>query len=105
MHYRQHLFFCVNLRVSGQQCCAQAGAVALRDYAKRRIKALGLAGPGGVRINQAGCLGRCSEGPSLVVYPEGVWYRYKDENDIDRIIEEHIIGGRVVTALLMQDNA
>jgi (2Fe-2S) ferredoxin len=71
----------------------------MRDYAKARIKALGLSGPGKIRVNTAGCLDRCSEGPVLVIYPEGTWYTYVDREDIDEIINEHLIGGRVVNRL------
>jgi (2Fe-2S) ferredoxin len=71
----------------------------MRDYAKARIKELGLAGKGRVRINQAGCMDRCEEGPVLVVYPEGVWYTYVDKDDVDEIINEHIVNGRIVERL------
>ena len=71
----------------------------LRDYAKNRVKALGLAGKGKVRVNKAGCLDRCDEGPVIVVYPEEVWYTYVDKADIDEIIEEHLKHGRVVERL------
>ncbi|HHB12642.1 MAG TPA: (2Fe-2S) ferredoxin domain-containing protein, partial [Chromatiales bacterium] len=72
---------------------------AMRDYAKRRIKELGLAGQGRIRINLAGCMDRCSEGPVLVVYPEGVWYTYETREDIDEIIERHLRQGEVVERL------
>jgi len=71
----------------------------MRDYAKSRIKGLGLSGRGKVRINQAGCLDRCSQGPTIVVYPEGVWYHYRDQHDIDEIIHEHLMHGRPVERL------
>ena len=71
----------------------------MRDYAKQCTKSLGIAGKGGVRINTAGCLDRCDEGPVIVVYPEGVWYTYVDREDIDEIIEEHLLNGRVVKRL------
>lgn len=71
----------------------------MQEYAKQRVKALGLAGPGKVRINKAGCLDRCEEGPVVVVYPEGVWYTYVDQNDIDEIIESHLCDGKVVERL------
>ena len=98
-YYRYHVFFCVNQRENGQPCCADKGSVAMRDYAKARIKALGLAGPGQVRINQAGCLDRCAQGPTIVVYPAGVWYSYASQGDIDEIIEEHLLHGRPVGRL------
>ncbi|MEO7726332.1 MAG: (2Fe-2S)-binding protein [Burkholderiales bacterium] len=71
----------------------------MRDYAKGKIKALGLSGPDNVRINMAGCLDRCKEGPVIVVYPEEVWYTYVDREDIDEIISEHLQHGRVVERL------
>lgn len=98
-YYRHHVFFCTNKRDDGSACCANQDAQSLRDYAKARVKALGLAGVGRVRINNAGCLDRCEEGPVIVVYPEEVWYTYVDREDIDEIIEEHLINGRVVERL------
>jgi (2Fe-2S) ferredoxin len=65
------------------------------------VKALGLSGEGKVRINQAGCLDRCEEGPCIVVYPDAVWYTYVDQHDIDEIIEEHLQNGRIVERLRM----
>ena len=73
----------------------------MRDYAKKRSKALGIAGAGGVRVNTAGCMDRCAEGPVLVVYPDEVWYSYVDQQDIDEIIEEHLVNGRVVERLMI----
>jgi (2Fe-2S) ferredoxin len=73
----------------------------MRDHAKQRSKALGIAGAGGVRINTAGCLDRCEEGPVLVVYPDDVWYSYVDQADIDEIIDEHLLKGRVVERLVI----
>lgn len=98
-HFNHHVFFCCNQRDEGRACCNNHGAQELRDYAKKRVKELGLAGPGKVRINQAGCLDRCEEGPVIVVYPEAVWYTYVDREDIDEIVEEHLVHGRVVERL------
>ena len=98
-HYRQHVFFCVNQREDGAMCCHNRGSQELRDYAKGRIKALKLNGAGKIRINSAGCLDRCDEGPVMVVYPEAVWYSYTDEKDINEIIAEHLQNGRVVKRL------
>lgn len=99
--YRYHVFFCTNQREDGSECCQRFDASALRDYAKARSKELGLAGKGGVRINTAGCLDRCAEGPVIVVYPEGVWYTYLDRDDIDEILTEHLQHGRIVERLLI----
>jgi len=98
-YYRYHVFFCTNLRADGSACCQRFDAQAMRDHAKRRSKELAIAGAGKVRINSAGCLDRCAEGPVLVVYPDDVWYSYVDQEDIDEIIDEHLVNGRVVERL------
>jgi (2Fe-2S) ferredoxin len=100
-YYRYHVFFCTNLRSDGSACCQRFNAQALRDYAKKRSKALDIAGAGGVRINTAGCLDRCAEGPVLVVYPDDVWYSYVDREDIDEIIDQHLVNGQIVERLLI----
>lgn len=97
-YYKHHVFFCTNKREDAR-ACEDCGAGALRGYVKQRCKALGISGAGGVRINTAGCLDRCAEGPVIVVYPEAVWYTYVDEADLDEIIEEHLLHGRVVERL------
>ena len=97
--YQHHVFFCVNQRDDGSECCNQHDAEGVRAYAKERIKKLNLNGKGKVRINLAGCLDRCSEGPVLVIYPDDVWYTYVDKTDVDEIISEHIQNGRVVERL------
>jgi len=99
--YKYHLFFCTNQRAPGEACCANHNARQVRDYAKQRLKELGLHRPGEVRVNLAGCLGRCELGPVLVVYPEGTWYTYVDEEDIDDIIEEHLQQGKPVKRLMI----
>ncbi len=98
-YYRQHVFFCQNRRDDGRRCCAEFGSEELRAYAKDRLKELGEHGRGRVRVNQAGCLDRCDEGPVLVVYPDETWYTYVDREDIDEIIEEHLVHGRKVERL------
>lgn len=100
-YYKHHIFFCTNVRAEGadRPSCGRCGSDAMRTHAKQRIKALGLAGPGGVRVNSAGCLDRCEEGPVAVVYPEGVWYTYVDEEDIDEIVDSHLANGQPVERL------
>lgn len=90
---------CVNDRADGRQCCAQCNAQAGRDFLKKRSKEMGITGQGGVRINTAGCLDRCSEGPVLVVYPEQVWYTYIDNEDLEEILQSHLVGGQSVERL------
>jgi (2Fe-2S) ferredoxin len=97
--YKHHVFFCQNRRDPPAACCANHNAEGMRDYAKKRVKELKMSGPGQVRINSAGCLDRCELGPCVVVYPEGTWYTYVDKEDIDEIIDEHIVHGREVERL------
>lgn len=101
-YYQHHVFFCCNQRNDGRECCNDKGASRLRDYAKQRAKQLKLSGAGKARINMAGCLDRCASGPVMVVYPEGVWYTYADEKDVDEILSEHVGAGRIVDRLLIK---
>ena len=100
-YYRHHVFFCLNERDNGQACCARQAAQKAFEHCKSRVKALGLQGPGGVRVNRAGCLDRCAGGPVAVVYPQGTWYTYVDERDIDEIIQAHLIEGRPIERLML----
>jgi (2Fe-2S) ferredoxin len=99
-YYQYHIFFCINKRENGEACCADHDAAAAQARCKSQVKARGLNGPGRVRVNSAGCLDRCAAGPVAVVYPEGTWYSYVDEKDIDEIVESHLQNGKVVERLL-----
>jgi (2Fe-2S) ferredoxin len=98
-YYKRHVFFCCNQRDPPEACCANHDAKQMQSYAKQRIKELDLNGKGKVRINTAGCLDRCDEGPVLVIYPDDVWYTYVDRDDIDEIIDSHVLNGRIVERL------
>ncbi len=100
-YYRAHVFCCTNERPEGHPrgCCKDKNAEALRNYMKARAKAMGLEG---VRVNIAGCLDRCELGPTMVIYPEGVWYHYRSTEDIDEILQTHVIEGGRVTRLQLQ---
>ena len=102
-YYQHHVFFCLKRREDGRACCADNGAEAAFDHCKAEVKRAGLAGAGKVRVNRAGCLDRCAEGPVCVVYPEGVWYTYVDASDIDEIVESHLGRGEVVERLRLPD--
>jgi (2Fe-2S) ferredoxin len=99
-YFDKHVFFCTNQREDGSDCCNNHGAQHARDYVKNKVKELAISDrQNRIRINSAGCLDRCDEGPVLVVYPEGIWYTFVDESDLDEIIEEHLKYGRIVERL------
>ena len=100
LHYETHVFCCVNERAPDhpRSCCSARGSVDLQAYMKSRVKELGLKD---IRINTSGCLERCEMGPSMVIYPEGVWYTYESTDDVDEIIDRHIMGGGRVERLMM----
>jgi len=104
LYYQCHVFCCVNQRTSGHPrgSCQEKGAIGLRNHMKRRAKELGIPG---VRVNASQCLDRCELGPIMVIYPEGVWYRYDTKSDIDEILETHLVGGgRVERLMLMPED-
>ena len=100
-YFSRHVFFCLNQRDNGENSCAGHGAQAGFDRCTSRVKAAGLAGPGQVRVNKAGCLDRCAGGPVAVVYPEAVWYTFVDNDDIDEIVDSHLLNGQIVERLLL----
>jgi|TARA_B110000261_G_scaffold6573_1_gene6712 (2Fe-2S) ferredoxin len=100
LFYDIHVFCCVNERPPKHRrgCCSGKSALLLCDYMCRRTMAMGLRE---IRVNRAGCLNRCEMGPVMVIYPEGIWYSYATEKDIDEIVRSHIIGGKKVERLLL----
>lgn len=101
LYFDCHVFACTNERPDNHArgSCAKRGSVKLRNYMKARAKELKIPG---VRINSAGCLDRCELGPVIVLYPEGIWYQAKSVEDIDAILQEHLINGNRVERLILQ---
>jgi (2Fe-2S) ferredoxin len=101
LYFAAHVFCCTNERSEGhpRSSCKAKGAEPLRDYMKKRAKELKIKG---ARINASGCLDRCELGPTMVIYPEGVWYHYDTEADVDEILERHLQKGERVERLLLQ---
>ena len=99
--FRHHIFVCCNRREPGHSrgCCDPQGNHSLRDLFKKEIKRRGLQPL--VRANQAGCLDQCELGPTVVIYPQAIWYGSVQEGDVVRIIEETVLGGRVLEDLLI----
>jgi (2Fe-2S) ferredoxin len=100
-YYNKHVLLCTNQKAAGKQCCANSGGEEYFSYLKSRLLELELHGPGKVRVSKAGCLGRCSSGPCIVIYPEGIWYSYSSFTDIDEIIETHLISDSIAERLLI----
>ena len=100
LFFAAHVFVCCNRRPDGHPrgSCAARGSEKLRDYMKVRTKELGLPD---IRVNMAGCLDRCEFGPTMVIYPEGVWYRPETPADIDEILTVHLQGGGRVQRLML----
>jgi (2Fe-2S) ferredoxin len=100
LFFARHIFCCTNTREDGHRrgCCSAKDSVALRDYMKAQVKERRVPN---VRVNASGCLDRCELGPTMVIYPEGVWYSFTSQADLDEIIQTHLIeGGRVGRLLL-----
>jgi len=101
MIYDKHIFICTNQRAPGaaKKSCGEAHGMEIVDAFKKRLKELSL--PLKVRAQKAGCLDICEYGQTVVVYPEGVFYVGVELSDVDEIIQEHIVGNRVVKRLLL----
>jgi len=108
LFYDRHIFMCGNVRPEGHPrgCCMERSAAAggvekVRGYAREKARQLGITN---LRFNAAGCLDRCEYGPNMVIYPEGVWYRYESTEDVDEILQKHLVeGGRVERLMLQPD--
>jgi (2Fe-2S) ferredoxin len=101
-HYEKHIFICTNQRdpSNPKGCCASKGAEAIRETFKKELHERGLKGR--MRANAAGCLDQCAYGPTVVVYPEQVWYTVRTPEEAIEIIDEHLIGGRPVERLFLK---
>lgn len=87
--YRQHIFVC-----TAGKTCGKEGGEKIHALLKKAVKSAGLRDI--VRVNQAGCMNQCGHGPMVVVYPEDTWYAGVDERGVERIVKEHLLGGRTV---------
>lgn len=100
-YYLKHIFICTNQKADGKQCCASSGGKVFFEYLKKKLVEMDLHGPDKIRLSQSGCLGRCSLGPTIVIYPEGVWYSYSTFEDLDDIVATHLVKGKILEKLLL----
>ncbi len=91
---KRHIFLCCDQ--TKPKCCDKESSLVSWDYLKKRLKELGLSEAGGIYRTKANCLRICNEGPIAVVYPEGAWYHSCTPEVLERIIQEHLIGGKIV---------
>lgn len=102
-YFERHIFCCGNERPAGHPrgCCKERGGIELRNYMKARVSELKIES---VRVNMAGCLDRCELGAVMVIYPEGVWYTYATRDDIDEIVQTHLVDGEIVERLRLTND-
>ncbi len=103
--FQKHIFICTNQRPDGSPrgCCNASGEAELQRVFKAKLAQRGIPNSK-VRANKSGCLDQCEIGPTVVVYPDAVWYGCVTPADVDEIIDSHIIGGRPVERLIIPDS-
>lgn len=102
--FDKHIFICENKRPEGHPrgCCADKGSAQIREFFKKRLKELGLSKS--IRANSSGCLDACEYGVSIVVYPEQIWYGAIKQEDVEEIIQSHLLDNKPVERLFIKDN-
>lgn len=99
--YDPHIFICTEeneCRTAGGDCCGKSGTAELLAHMKMTTKQRGIRN---IRVNRSRCLSRCDDGPVMVLYPEGVWYTFRTKEDVEEIVEEHLVKGGRATRLMV----
>ena len=102
--FERHVFVCTNERAGGHPrgCCSAKAATSICDMLKARCKLENL--DGRIRVNKSGCLDQCEHGPTIVVYPEAVWYGFVKPEDVEEIVRSHLVGGIPVARLRLSED-
>jgi (2Fe-2S) ferredoxin len=103
MFYKKHLFICTNQKINGSGC-ATISPSNIFDFAKSYLCSLAMWGVGKYRVSKSGCLGLCVDGPVCVIYPDGIWYKYKTLDDIKEIIDSNLLNDHIVDRLQIKPN-
>ena len=99
MPYQKHVFVCTNIRKDGSRPSCGARGEEVRKYLKKVVKEESILS---CRINSAGCMNVCEEGPALVVYPQNIWYRVENEHDANAVLQ-HLKTGEIATEILLPE--
>jgi (2Fe-2S) ferredoxin len=97
MRFEKHIFICANQKAEGKACCGEKNGLELIEKFREVLNEKGLKGK--VRAQKSGCLDACNFGPALVIYPEGTYYGHIKLEEVERIVNEHVIGGKVIEEL------
>ncbi len=104
MKYTKHVFICTNERAAGERCsCGEATGLELVKLFKKSLKDKGLNKV--IRAQRTGCLDTCDYGPSIVVYPEGVFYAHVTNEDVEEIVQSHLVGNKPVERLILREES
>ena len=103
VNYDCHVFVCANQKAEGKKCCGEESGMDAVKFLREKVRNQSTGRK--IRIQRAGCLDLCSKGPALVIYPEGCFYHYQNQEDLSAIAEKHLLAGDLVDNLIIRDES